>query len=99
MEDGESELDALARELDEELGVQIVVESAAPLCRVTAGSPPETVLLSAWLVRDWQGTPANAAPEEHDDIGWFSLEGLPPPGHPLLRAALVAAMRSHPDQG
>ncbi len=94
MEHGESELDALVRELDEELGVRIVRHSAAHLCRLTAGPPAEPALLSAWLVRDWHGTPANVAPEEHHDIGWFTLEELPPPGHPLLRAALVEAKRS-----
>lgn len=95
MEAGESELDALTRELDEELGVHIVADSAAQLCRLTARPSEEPALLSAWLVRDWQGTPVNVAPEEHDGIGWFTVEEFPPPGHPLLRAALVDAMRSH----
>ena len=94
MEAGESQLDALARELHEELGVQIVTGSASPLCRLTAGPPEAPALLNAWLVPDWQGTPANLAPEEHHDIGWFTVEDLPPPGHPLLRAAVVDAMRS-----
>jgi hypothetical protein len=48
-------------------------------------------------VRDWQGTPANVAPEEHDDIGWFGIEELPPPAHVLVRTALLNAMRSHRD--
>ncbi|GAB3878836.1 NUDIX hydrolase [Terrabacter terrigena] len=56
-------------------------------------------------VRDWHGTPANVAPEEHHDIGWFSLEEFPPPGHPLLRAILVDVIRDSdlaakaPDRG
>jgi 8-oxo-dGTP pyrophosphatase MutT (NUDIX family) len=89
MEAGESELGALARELHEELGVQIATASASHLCRVTAAPTGEPALLSAWLVHDWQGTPANVAPEEHDDIGWFALDELPPPAHPLVRASLV----------
>ena len=95
IEAGESELDALARELHEELGVQIATGSASHLCRLTAGPAEEPALLSAWLVRDWQGTPANVAPEEHADIGWFDLEELPPPAHVPVRTALVNAIRSH----
>lgn len=97
MEAGESELDALTRELDEELGVRIVRDSASHLCRLSAGPSEEPALLSAWLVRDWDGTPVNVAPEEHVDIGWFTVAELPPPGHPLLREAMLDAMRSHRD--
>ena len=95
IEADESELGALARELQEELGVQIATASASHLCRLTAGPAHEPALLSAWLVRDWQGTPANIAPEEHDDMEWFSLQELPPPPHVLARTALVNAMRTH----
>ena len=94
MEPGESELDALIRELQEELGVQIAASSTSHLCRLTAGPPEEPALLSAWLVRDWQGTPTNVAPEEHVDIGWFDLEALPPLAHALVRTALMRATRN-----
>ena len=95
VEAGESELDALTRELHEELGVQIATGSADYLCRLTAGPAEEQALLSAWLVRDWQGTPANLAPEEHDDIRWFDIDELPPPAHMRVRTALVNAVRGH----
>jgi len=94
IEAGESELAALRRELHEELGVQIATRSTSHLCRLTAGPADAPALLSAWLVRDWQGTPANVAPEEHDDIGWFDSEELPPSPHVVVRTALVDAMRS-----
>ena len=96
MEAGESELVALARELHEELGVRIAAGSVSHLCRWTAGSAGDPALVSAWIVRDWLGTPANVAPEEHDDIGWFAVEELPPPVHADMRTALVSAMRDHP---
>ena len=92
VEAGEAELEALARELYEELGVRITTDSTSHLCRFTAGPPDEPALLSAWLVRDWEGTPANVAPEEHDDIGWFDLGELPPSPHAPLRMALASAM-------
>jgi len=85
IEAGESELVALSREWHEELGVRIGTGSASHLCRLTAGPPEEPALLSAWLVRDWQGTPANVAPEEHDAIGWFGPEELSPPSHEPVR--------------
>ena len=97
LEAGESELAALARELQEELGVQIATGSASHLCRVTAGPAEDPAVLSAWLVRDWRGTPANVAPEEHDDIGWFGLEELPPLAHALVRTALVKAIQAGAD--
>lgn len=95
VEAGESELDALTRELHEELGVHIATSSASHLCRLTAGPAEEPALLSAWLVRDWQGEPANVAPEEHDDLRWFDIDKLPPPAHVLVRTALVTAIRNH----
>ena len=95
MEPGESELDALRRELREELGVHIATGSASHLCRLTAGPAEGQARLSAWLVSDWEGTPANVAPDEHDDIRWFDIDDMPPPVHVPVRAALVAAIRSH----
>jgi 8-oxo-dGTP pyrophosphatase MutT (NUDIX family) len=95
VEPGESELDALTRELREELGVRIDTGSASHLCRLSVGPAEEPALLSAWLVPDWEGTPANAAPEEHDDVRWFEIDDMPPPAHVPVRAALMAALRSH----
>ena len=97
LESGETELEALTRELHEELGVRIETDSTSHLCRLTAGPADEPVVLSAWLVRDWRGTPANVAPEEHDDLGWFDSEELPPTAHVLVREAVVCAMRDGPD--
>ena len=95
IEPDESELGALARELQEELGVQIALDSVSHLCRLVTGpADDEPALLSAWLVRDWQGTPANVAPEEHDAMAWFGIDDLPPPPHVLARTSLIEAMRS-----
>jgi 8-oxo-dGTP diphosphatase len=93
-EPGETELAALARETDEELGVQIKPDSAIHLCRLQVGRGEEPVHVSAWIVEEWEGTPTNAAPEEHDEIRWFQAEELPPLAHEPMRTALVEAMRS-----
>ncbi|QIG41500.1 NUDIX domain-containing protein [Nocardioides anomalus] len=91
VEAGESEPDALARELREELGVRIATGSH--LVSLVAAPAGEPVTLSAWLVREWVGTPTNTAPEEHDDLAWVALDALPPPVHPPVRAALLSALR------
>lgn len=93
IEPGESELDALARELREELGIRVSLDATSRLGRVVAGPDDGPVSVSVWLVRKWQGAPANAAPEEHDRIEWFGIEELPPPPHIVVRTALVDAMR------
>jgi 8-oxo-dGTP pyrophosphatase MutT (NUDIX family) len=71
----ETELAALMREMHEELGVQIATGSATHLCRLDAGREGQAVRLSAWLVGDWQGTPTNAAPDEHDEIRLVPTRG------------------------
>jgi len=53
--DGESELDALKRELHEELGVEVT--AARPLLRVTASYPERDIELSLWIVEAFSGEP------------------------------------------
>ncbi|QIK66848.1 NUDIX domain-containing protein [Nocardioides sp. HDW12B] len=93
VEQGETELGALCREMREELGVQMAAESATWLCRLDLGSGPESLRLSAWLVAEWEGTPANVAPDEHDEIGWFRLEELPPLAHEAIGSVVTTALR------
>lgn len=92
VEDGETELDALTRELHEELGVRVDTRSASHLCRLAVGPAGEPAQLSAWLVPDWRGTPANTAPDEHDDLRWFAVDELPTLAHERVRAALLDAV-------
>lgn len=93
IESGETELTALTREMHEELGVQIATGSAIHLCRLGAGRGEESVRFSAWLVCEWEGTPTNVAPDEHDEIRWFRHEEVPPLAHELMGPAVVEAMR------
>lgn len=62
----ESLHEALVRELSEELGV--VVLTAAPRAEATVSDAHLTV----FTVSTWSGEPVNAAPEEHDLVGWFT---------------------------
>ncbi|WP_318783758.1 NUDIX domain-containing protein [Plantactinospora soyae] len=93
IEAGETELAALAREMHEELGVQITTGSAIHLCWLEIGRAEESVRFSAWIVGEWEGTPTNAAPDEHDEIRWFRPEELPPLAHEPVGTALMEAMR------
>ena len=72
MEPGELPGAALARELREELGIDIAVPSGPPVQEVHA----DTLDMQIWLIEAWTGSPVNAAPDEHDAIAWFTEEAL-----------------------
>lgn len=67
VEPGERPVDAVVRECAEELGVTIRDPRAFPM----AFSDPQ-LAMHAFLVTRWGGEPVNAAPDEHDDLGWFA---------------------------
>jgi 8-oxo-dGTP diphosphatase len=68
VEDGESPVKALARELQEELGI-LIQQPGPELVRVVEPG----FVLRIWLVEKWCGDPVNASPAEHDDLGWFDV--------------------------
>jgi len=97
VEQGESEPQALAREMREELGVQVLVHDSGPLTRlhVPGDEQTEGLKLSVWNVRKWRGDPVNQRPDEHDKLGWFDVHDLDalalahPSYHQLLRTVLA----------
>jgi 8-oxo-dGTP diphosphatase len=72
VEPGELPAAALARELREELGVDVTAPSGVPLREVRGA----TFDMQIWLVEAWSGSPANVAPDEHDAIAWFTVDAL-----------------------
>ena len=72
IDNGESSAEALVRELEEELGVQVEPPQGPPWMTLHG----DNVELILYLVDHWNGEPRNAAPEEHDDIRWFAPDGL-----------------------
>ncbi|HEX6499945.1 MAG TPA: NUDIX domain-containing protein [Micromonosporaceae bacterium] len=96
VEPGESESDALARELREELGVQIVQSECVALRGIDLpdASGDGAVRLTVWRVPRWAGTPVNLCPEEHDELGWFRAADLDDLAlaHPSYRPMLGALL-------
>jgi 8-oxo-dGTP pyrophosphatase MutT (NUDIX family) len=67
VEDGEVASAALVRELREELGIVVTEPADQPIRQVRA----DKFDMQIWLVVRWEGTPVNAAADEHDAIAWF----------------------------
>jgi mutator protein MutT len=91
VEPGEQPVDALVRECREELAV--LVHDARPM--PLAYDDP-ALDIHAYLVTRWDGEPANAAPEEHDDVRWFRVGDLADVAlaHPASRASIVDAVET-----
>jgi 8-oxo-dGTP diphosphatase len=87
-EGGEAPVDALARELREELG--IVVESARPLIAIPHRYPDKDILLDVWRVSAWSGT---LHPHEGQGIAWVDLKVLDAVPMPSADRPVVAVLR------
>lgn len=85
-EPGEHVEDALARELQEELGIE--VESARPLIRLDHRYPDRHVLLDTWRVTAWQGTPHAREGQRFDWVHPADLDRYPmlAANRPILKA-------------
>ena len=96
IDDGESPAQALHRELLEELGVTVRVDSPEPF---RTYQPTDDLTLYAWVVTEWDGEIANVAPDEHDEIAWFSLDEVADLdlADDALRDLLAAAVASEVD--
>lgn len=94
VEAGESPRRAVARECWEELGVVVRDPRPIPL----ANSDP-ALDIHAFVVTQWDGEPSNTAPDEHDDLRWFTASELTdltladPASLPDIVAAIEAAPR------
>lgn len=92
VEAGEGVERALARELEEELGILIEVSAIAPFIEVRHRYPDKNILLDVWRVNDFSGEPHG---REGQVVRWFSLAALadlefPAANEPILTALLSA---------
>lgn len=72
LEPGERAADALVRELREEIGAVAVVRGSPDMQVRERPDVPGGMVLDLWLITEWEGYPTNCAPEEHDEVRWFS---------------------------
>lgn len=96
LEPGETPLAALQRELQEELG--IAIEPGTPLVRVPWRYGERELLLDAWCITRWRGTPASL---EGQALQWrvpslIDPATLTPADGPILQALLLAAQVAQP---
>jgi 8-oxo-dGTP diphosphatase len=88
---GESVDAALARELDEELG--ITVSATEPLIDIAHDYPERQVWLQVRNV-DWHGTPSG---REGQPLRWVAPEALDPDDFPRANRPIIAALRLPPE--
>lgn len=84
IEPSETPLEAVARELHEELGVHIQTQSATHWHTLTHHYPRGTVILELFIIRRWSGTPQ---PLEGQTLAWALPDQLGNIG-PILPATL-----------
>lgn len=91
IESGETALEAVKREVQEEIGINI---EQCNLVHVVDRQGPETefyVFVFKPLI--WQGTPLNGELDKCDDLSWFSLDKLPSNIIPAHRQAIELSQK------
>jgi 8-oxo-dGTP diphosphatase len=89
VESGESLGDALARELREELDIQIA--GSEPLLEVRHDYSDKAVLLDVHLVRSFSGQPRAL---ENQPLAWVTSDGLSDYRFPAANAPIVQAVQA-----
>ena len=90
LEPGESPVEGLVRELHEELGIRSEPDDVAPLIQVPWTYGERALLLDAWRVGSWRGTPRSV---EGQALRWqlpHEIEpGMLAPADREIRAAMA----------
>lgn len=88
VEAAEQVLDALKRELHEELSITLT--QARPLIRIPHHYPDKSVLLDVWRVDEFHGEPH---PKEGQCIEWVAQDKLPQRDYPAANLPIINAVR------
>ena len=84
-EEGESSFQALKREMNEELGIEII--NAMPFCIKT--DIKQSIVHQVFNVKKWNKEPSNLEPNLCSQLKWFSLDDLPEPLTPVTKEILA----------
>lgn len=90
-EQGESSMEALQREFEEELGLSI--HEARPFIKLHYDYPDVSVLLNVWLIKAWSGIPSG---REGQLVKWVKLSKLPDIEFPPANQMLIKAIQLPP---
>ncbi len=89
VEQSESAQQALTRELDEELGIQIT--SAKALLQIRHHYKKLSVFLDVYTVRDWQG---EAYGKEGQGVRWIDQEAMQNYSFPAANKAILQTLKN-----
>ena len=92
VESGETALQALCRELREEL--DLVVSTAEPLLVTTHAYADKQVTLDVWVVREFEGVPTGM---EGQALGWFDMAQLSALEFPAANYPIISALNAFLD--
>lgn len=88
LEPDETPQQGLARELDEELGIQI--RASRPLIRIHHDYGDRHILLDVWRVDDYSGTPIG---REGQPLDWLHPDAMNPAQFPAADRPIITALR------
>lgn len=90
-EQGESSMDTLQREFEEELG--LAIHNARPFIKLNYNYTDKFVVLNVWLIKEWSGMPSG---KEGQVVKWVELSKLEELEFPPANQMLVKAIQLPP---
>lgn len=92
LEPGETPEAALARELHEELAIEVTTQDLVPLTFASHSYERFHLLMPVYLCRRWRG---NITPRESQNIAWVEKDALGDYPMPDADAPLLPTLRAH----
>jgi len=89
VEPGEAPETALARELHEELGIDVAEDALVPACFASAPNAGKHMILLLYVCREWGGEPR---PLDASDLEWLTPAQMDPATMPPADQPLIALL-------